>query len=156
MTVATAFGRVIVKGAPVEQRVSLITLGVSDLSRSRQFYVDGLGWTPGFISDEVVFFQAGGLIVSLFPFGALAEDAQVPAARGSAGFALAHNVKSKREVDAVIARALAAGARLQSPAQDKVWGGYAGYFSDPDGHLWEIAWNPGFTFTPDGGVLLGT
>ncbi|MNR82958.1 Glyoxalase-like domain protein [compost metagenome] len=139
----------------MEQRVSLITLGVSELERSRLFYTEGLGWTPGFVSDEVVFFQAGPLIVSLFPFAALAEDAQVPVAAGSAGFALAHNVRSKAEVDAVLARAEAAGARLRSPAQEKPWGGYAGYFTDPDGHLWEIAWNPGFAFTPDGGVLLG-
>ena len=126
----------------MEQRISLITLGVSDLERARQFYTDGLGWTPGFVSDEVVFFQAGGLIVSLFPFAALAEDAQVPVATGSSGFALAHNVRSKGEVDAVLARAEAAGARLRCPAQEKPWGGYAGYFSDPDGHLWEVAWTP--------------
>ncbi|MNK53166.1 Glyoxalase-like domain protein [compost metagenome] len=99
----------------MEQRVSLITLGVSELERSRLFYTEGLGWTPGFVSDEVVFFQAGPLIVSLFPFAALAEDAQVPVAAGSAGFALAHNVRSKAEVDAVLARAETAGARLRSP-----------------------------------------
>ncbi len=139
----------------MEQRISLITLGVSDLERSQRFYTEGLNWTAGFTSHEVVFFQAGGMIVALYPFEALAEDAQVPVARGTGGFALAHNVREKADVDAVMARAQAAGARITSPASDKAWGGYAGYFADPDGHLWEIAWNPGFAFTPDGGVLLG-
>lgn len=138
----------------MEQRISLITLGVSDLERSRRFYTEGLGWTPGFVSSEVVFFQAGGLIVSLFSFADLAADAGLPAATPPGGFALAHNVRTKDEVDAVLRKAQDAGASLRSAAQEKAWGGYAGYFADPDGHLWEIAWNPGFAFTPDGGVLL--
>lgn len=138
----------------MEQRVSLITLGVSDLERSRRFYVDGMGWTAGVTSEEVVFFQAGELIVSLFSAEDLAADANVGVPRGSAGFALAHNVREKAEVDRVMAQAQAAGARITSPAGEKNWGGYAGYFADPDGHLWEVAWNPGFAFTPTGGVLL--
>ena len=140
----------------MEQRISLITLGVSDLERSKRFYVEGLGWTAGFVSDEVVFFQAGPLIVSLFPFDALAADAGIPVAQASGGFALAHNVRAKEDVDAILTRAQEVGASLRSSAQDKPWGGYAGYFADPDGHLWEVAWNPGFAFTPDGGVRLGS
>ena len=140
---------------PMEQRVSLITLGVSDLERSRRFYTDGLGWTAGLSTHEVVFFQAGGLIVSLFPFDDLAADAQVAIHRGTGGIALAHNVREKAEVDIVMAQAAEAGATITCPASEKAWGGYAGYFSDPDGHLWEVAWNPGFPFTPDGGVRLG-
>lgn len=139
----------------MEQRVSLITLGVEDLERSRRFYVAGLGWTPGYDSSEVVFFQAGPLIIALYAFESLAADAKVPVGRGSGGFALAHNVRSKEEVDEILKQAQAAGATLTNPAEDKSWGGYAGYFADPDGHLWEIAWNPGFTFTRDGGVSLG-
>ena len=138
----------------MEQRISLITLGVADLERSRRFYVEGLGWTAGFISDEVIFFQAGELIVSLFSAEDLAADANVGVPHGSAGFALAHNVREKADVDVVMAQAQAAGARITRPAEEKSWGGYAGYFADPDGHLWEVAWNPGFAFTPTGGVLL--
>lgn len=139
----------------MEQRVSLITLGVEDLEQSRRFYVEGLGWTPGYVSSEVVFFQAGPLIFALYPIESLAADAKVPVGRGSGGFALAHNVPSKEAVDTILLQAQAAGATLTNPAEDKAWGGYAGYFADPDGHLWEVAWNPGFNFTPEGGVLLG-
>lgn len=139
----------------MEQRISLITLGVADLERSRRFYTGGLGWRAGYDSSEVVFFQAGPLIVALYPLDALAADAGVSLGKVTGGFALAHNVRSKDEVDAVLAQAVEAGATLTSPAAEKPWGGYAGYFADPDGHLWEIAWNPGFAFTPEGGVLLG-
>ena len=139
----------------MEQRVSLITLGVADLERSRRFYVDGLGWTPGFTSEEVVFFQAGDLVVSLFALEAFAADARVPVSRGPGVVAFAHNVREKAEVDGVMAQAKDAGATITAPASEKGWGGYAGYFADPDGHLWEVAWNPGFAFTPTGGVRLG-
>lgn len=140
----------------MEQRVSLITLGVADLGRSHRFYTEGLGWTPGYVSSEVVFFQAGPLIISLFPFRDLAADAGGPAMSAPGGFALAHNVRTRDEVDAILRQAQEAGATLRSAPQEKAWGGYAGYFADPDGHLWEIAWNPGFAFTADGGVSLGT
>ncbi len=140
--------------AGVEQRVSLITLGVADLERSLAFYAR-LGW-HGQQVQGTVFFQAGGLAVVLWSRALLADDAGV-ADDGSAGFpgiALAHNVRSKAEVDDVLAAAEAAGARVTRPAADTFYGGYAGYFLDPDGHVWEIAWNPGFELTPSGELVL--
>jgi uncharacterized protein len=140
----------------MEQRISLVTLGVSDLDRSRRFYEEGLGWRPGFASDEVVFFQAGGLVLALFPRADLAADAGLPGTeRGGSGIALAHNVRTREEVDAVLAEAIAAGAAILRPAEDASWGGYSGYFADPDGHPWEVAWNPHWTIEADGSVRLG-
>lgn len=140
----------------MEQRISLITLGVADLERSRRFYVEGMGWWPGFASEEVVFFQAGGMVLALFPRAALAADAGLPATEPRAGgIALAHNVRSREEVDRVLAEAAAAGAVILRPAEDAAWGGYSGYFTDPDGHPWEIAWNPHWTIEADGSVRLG-
>jgi catechol 2,3-dioxygenase-like lactoylglutathione lyase family enzyme len=140
----------------MEQRVSLITLGVTDLERSRRFYEQGLGWRPGFVSEEVVFFQAGGLVLALFPRAALAADARLTGAEsGTGGIALAHNVRTREEVDAVLAEAAAAGAAILRPAEDAAWGGYSGYFADPDGHPWEVAWNPHWTLEADGSVRLG-
>jgi catechol 2,3-dioxygenase-like lactoylglutathione lyase family enzyme len=140
----------------MEQRISLITLGVTDLVRSRRFYEQGLGWRPGFVSDEVVFFQAGGLVLALFSRAALAADAGLPGIeRGGDGIALAHNVRTRAEVDAVLAEAAAAGAAILRPAEDAAWGGYSGYFADPDGHPWEVAWNPHWTIEADGSVRLG-
>ncbi|HYD99633.1 MAG TPA: VOC family protein [Alphaproteobacteria bacterium] len=141
----------------MEQRLSLITLGVADLARSRRFYESGLGWTPSAASqDDVVFFQLGGIALSLYPRPLLAEDARLadagPAPFG--GIALAYNARTKAEVDAVLAKAVAAGAALLKPAQDAFWGGYSGYFADPDGHPWEVAWNPGFPIAEDGSVRL--
>jgi predicted lactoylglutathione lyase len=127
----------------VQQRVSLITLGVSDLARSSAFY-EGLGWTtraePG---DDVVFFQAGGMVVALWDRAKLAEDSCVQDARGWGGITLAHNVGSPEEVDAVLETARSAGAAPVSEGQHRDWGGYTGYFGDPTGFRWEIAWNPG-------------
>jgi uncharacterized protein len=139
----------------MEQRISLITLGVGDLERSRRFY-ERLGWRPGFTSEEVVFFQIGGLVLALFPRAALAADARLPdTGSGVGGIALAHNVRTRKEVDAVLAEAAAAGAAILKPAEDASWGGYAGYFADPDGHPWEVAWNPHWTLEPDGSIRLG-
>jgi catechol 2,3-dioxygenase-like lactoylglutathione lyase family enzyme len=140
----------------VEPRLSLVTLGVSDLARSRAFY-ERLGWRAGGPTDEnVVFFQAGGMILGLWSRDSLAEDAGLAPGTGDGfgGIALAHNVRSKAEVDAVMAEAEAAGARILRPAQDVFWGGYTGYFADPDGHPWEVAWNPGFPMDANGGVRL--
>ena len=130
----------------MEPRLSLVTLGVTDLARSRKFYQEGLGLPLRPESQETVaFFGLHGVWLALFSRDALAEDAQLPVAGGGfRGFALAHNVTTKPEVDALLACAERAGGRIVKPAQDAFWGGYAGYFSDPDGFLWEVAYNPHF------------
>ena len=138
----------------MEQRVSLITLGVADLARSLRFY-ESLGWRRANDHAEVVFFQAGGLVLGLFARAALATDAGLSEeGSGFRGIALAYNARSREEVDAVLAEATAAGAKLLKPAEDAFWGGYSGYFADPDGHLWEVAWNPDWTVLEDGSVRL--
>ena len=125
----------------MEQRVSVITLGVKDLGLSRRFYVEGLRWAPVMeVEGEVVFFNVGpGLVVGLY--SGLADDAGVQG-RGPGLVAIAQNVREKDEVDAVMAEAHGAGAVVTQPARDTDWGGRSGYFADPDGHLWEVAWNP--------------
>jgi catechol 2,3-dioxygenase-like lactoylglutathione lyase family enzyme len=142
----------------VEQRVSLVTLGVSDLARARRFYEDGLGWRRGNTEDGVAFYEIPGGIFALWSRPALAEDAGVEdvgaGAGGFAGVALAYNTRSKAEVDSVLAEAARAGARILKPGQDAFWGGYTGYFADPDGHVWEVAWNPHWTVEVDGRVRL--
>ncbi|QDU37370.1 Glyoxalase-like domain protein [Maioricimonas rarisocia] len=139
----------------MEQRLSLVTLGVSNLNRSREFY-ERLGWSASASStDDVVFFQLGGLVLGLYAREALAEDAQIDAAgSGFGGIALAYNGRSREDVDAVLAEAQNAGARILKPARDVFWGGYSGYFADRDGHPWEVAWNPGMTITESGQAML--
>ena len=140
----------------MEQRVSLITLGVADLARARAFYQE-LGWTTGAEpDDDVVFFQAGGMIVALWGRDQLAEDTVVSDSGGWGGITLAHNVRSPAEVDAVLAEAEAAGAMIARPGAETFWGGYAGIFVDPEGHAWEIAHNPHWTIADDGSVSLGS
>ena len=132
----------------MEPRISLITLGVSDLARSIEFYRDGLGLPLRDGPDSIAFFETRGTTFSLYPREKLAEDATVePAGSGFPGFALAHNVKNKEDVAPVLEQAVRAGARLLKPAQDVFWGGHSGYFADPDGFLWEIAWNPHMDLT---------
>lgn len=128
----------------MEARISIITLGVADLSRSVRFYRDGLGFPTEFKEGEgIAFFQLRGLRLALYPSAALAEDACLPPDRTRfGGFTLAHNVENRQEVDRVLALAVEAGASLLKPAADTFWGGYSGYFADPDGHPWEVAWNP--------------
>ncbi len=139
----------------MEQRLSLITLGVADLKRAREFYEDGLGWTRGSAQDEVAFYQAGGMIVALWARKDLAADAKMsPDGSGFRGVALAYNARSRAEVDAVLAEAARAGAAIPKVAEETPWGGYAGYFTDPDGHLWEVAHNPFWTIDADGSVTL--
>jgi predicted lactoylglutathione lyase len=143
------------KEAIMEQRLSLVTLGVADLERSRRFY-EALGWRRTGDQAEVVFFQAGGMVLGLWSRDSLAEDARVPAAgSGFRGIALAYNTRSREEVDLVLDEAKAAGATIPKPAEEAFWGGYAGYFADSDGHLWEVAWNPHWTIAEDGSVRLG-
>lgn len=139
----------------MEQRLSLITLGVADLDRSRQFY-QRLGWVRSMARAEgIVFFQIGGMALALYPRQELAKDANVPFdGHGFSGVTLAYNTRSHGEVDAVLAEAQAAGAKIVKPAEEAFWGGYSGYFSDPDGFLWEIAWNPSFSISDDGSIHL--
>jgi catechol 2,3-dioxygenase-like lactoylglutathione lyase family enzyme len=139
----------------MEPRISLVTLGVSDVGRSRRFY-EALGWKASGASVEgTIFFQLGGMALSLFGRDALAEDAGLPShGSGFGGITLAQNVHSEEAVDQLLAEAERAGARILKPAQRAFWGGYTGYFADPDGHPWEIAWNPGFTLETDGRLRL--
>ena len=127
----------------MKSRISMITLGVTDLARSIKFYEEGLGFPRMESPPEVAFFTLNGTWLGLYGREALAEDAQVSAeGQGFNSFALAHNVASEAEVDEVIAQAAAAGATVTKSAQKVFWGGYSGYFKDPDGHLWEVAHNP--------------
>lgn len=143
----------------MEARLSLVTLGVADVARATAFYLRlGFARSPA-SNDDVTFMRAGDTVISLFGRRALAEDAGLPAATpgidapaGFAGVALAHNVRSEAEVDAVLAEAVAAGAALVKPGQKVFWGGYSGYFADPDGHLWEVAHNPFFPLDDQGHV----
>ena len=138
----------------MDQRVSLITLGVGDLARSRAFY-ERLGWVTGAgAEDDVVFFQAGGMVVALWDRAALAEDSGVDDPGGWGGITLAHNVSSPEAVERVIGEARAAGAsNVREPAPTS-WGGFSGVFVDPDGHPWEVAHNPYWTLADDGSILL--
>jgi catechol 2,3-dioxygenase-like lactoylglutathione lyase family enzyme len=138
----------------VEQRISLITLGVAEVSRSCSFY-ERLGWaTPCEEGAGVAFFPAGGLVFAVWDRSKLAADAGRTAAGAPGAMTLAHNVRSPAEVDAVLVEAEAAGATITQPARDTFWGGYAGCFADPDGHLWEVAHNPHWILEDDGSVRL--
>jgi uncharacterized protein len=138
----------------VEQRVSVVTLGVRDLEQARAFY-EALGWSTGAEpGDDVVFFQAGGMVIALWGRAQLAEDSGAEDARGWGGVTLAHNVASPAEVDSVLAEAEAAGATIPRPGGETFWGGYSGVFVDPEGHPWEVAHNPHWTLAPDGSVSL--
>jgi uncharacterized protein len=138
----------------VDQRLSLITLGVRDLARARAFY-EGLGWTTGAgPEDDVVFFQAGGMIVALWDRARLAADSGVTDGDGWGGVTLAYNTRSPAEVDAVVEEARAAGAAIPREPGETFWGGYSGIFVDPDGHPWEVAHNPHWTVDEDGSVSL--
>ncbi len=139
----------------MEQRVSIITLGVADLKRSREFY-ERLGWRRSMAKAEgVVFFQAGGMALALYPRYELAKDANVnPHGDGFRGISLAYNARNRGEVDSVLEDAEAAGAKLLKAGQEAFWGGYSGYFSDLDGFLWEVAWNPSFPMAEDGSLRI--
>lgn len=139
----------------MEQRLSVVTLGVADLQRAKRFYAEGLGWTVGQVSDEIVFFQLNGMVLALFPRGELARDAQVSQqGEGFRGVTLAYCTRTRDEVDRVIEQAESVGARVVKKPQDVFWGGYSGYFADPDGHLWEVAHNPFWTLDVQGNVSL--
>jgi predicted lactoylglutathione lyase len=138
----------------VEQRISIVTLGITDLARSKAFY-EQLGWRGNEV-EETVFFQAGGLAVVLWARDKVAADAGIgdDSAADFSGMVLAHNVGSREEVDAIVAAAARAGATVTKAPEPTFYGGYAGFFRDPDGHPWEIAHNPGFTLNPDGTLTL--
>lgn len=139
----------------MEPRISLITLGVADLGRSYRFYKDGLGLPTTRAPEQgIVFFQTSGATLALFPYSELADDVgpgwNAPRSKFP-GITLAHNVRERHEVDEVLAQASAAGAQIVKPAAEAEWGGYEGYFSDPDGYLWEVAWGA-FEFNEDGSL----
>lgn len=140
----------------MDPRISLVTLGVADMKAARAFY-EKLGWRASSQSnDDVTFFQAGGMIFGLYGRAALAADAGVDDGEpGFSGVALAYNGRDKNEVDRVLDEAVAAGGTLVKKAEEVFWGGYSGYFADPDGHLWEVAFNPFFPIAEDGSISLG-
>lgn len=142
----------------MEPRISIITLGVDDLERSLKFYRDGLGFPTTWSADKgVIFFQTRGTCLALYPRDKLAEDvaSDHPNQRGSfSGIALAHNTRQKDEVDQVLAKAEAAGGKIEKPGQPTFWGGYGGYFSDPDGYLWEVAYGEMWEFNADGSLVI--
>ncbi|HUO14058.1 MAG TPA: VOC family protein [Verrucomicrobiae bacterium] len=145
----------------MEQRISIVTLGVEDLTRSREFY-ERLGWRRSNAKAEgIVFFQAGGMALALYPRSELAKDTNMPddanareEGRGFRGVTLAYNARGREEVNSVLAEAEKVGAKIVKPAKDAFWGGYSGYFSDPDGFLWEVAWNPFFPIAADGAIRI--
>jgi catechol 2,3-dioxygenase-like lactoylglutathione lyase family enzyme len=139
----------------MEQRISIVTLGVADLQRSIAFY-ERFSWRRSMLQAEgVAFFQAGSMAFALYPRLALAKDANISAdGHGFSGISLAYNARNRDEVESVLAEAVAAGAKLLKPAQEAFWGGYSGYFADPDGFLWEVAWNPSFKIAADGSIQI--
>jgi uncharacterized protein len=140
----------------MQQKLHLITLGVNDFERSLKFYRDGLDWKPSSVSqDNVAFFPMGGVVFALYPREKLAEDATVSASgTGFSGITLAYNTRSQDEVDSILNQVEGLGAKIVKKGQKVFWGGYNGYFADPDGHLWEVAWNPFWEFDEADNVKL--
>jgi uncharacterized glyoxalase superfamily protein PhnB len=140
----------------MNQRMSLITLGVRDFCRALDFYEHGLGWKKSSASqDDVAFFPMNGIVFALYPRDLLAADATVPAAgSGFSGIALAYNTRSEQEVDEILETVQRLGATIIKPAHKTFWGGYSGYFADPEGHLWEVAHNPFWEFDENGNLIL--
>jgi predicted lactoylglutathione lyase len=140
----------------MEPRISFITLGVRDFQRSVTFYRDGLGFPLSSASkNDIAFFKMSGIVLALYPTDKLAEDAHVSSqGSGFQGMTLAHNVRRREEVNEILSLAAAVGGTITKPAQDVFWGGYSGYFADPDGHLWEVVWNPFFPSADDGSVAV--
>jgi uncharacterized protein len=140
----------------MNQHLHIITVGVKELSRARAFYTEALGWKPSSASnDGISFYQAGGVVLSLYPLDALAEDASLPVTEGVfRGVTFAYNVRSESEVDEIISDLELKGVTILKPPQKAFWGGYHAYFADPDGNPWEVAFNPYFTFDNTGNLLL--
>lgn len=139
----------------MQQQISVITLGVASLARSRQFYADGFGWAPVFENDDIAFYQMNGFVLGTWANPGLDEDMQRPSQPTPAPFALAHNVADQADVDLVVQRLVRAGGTLLRKADAPSHGGFRGYVADPDGHAWEIAWNPAWTIDDRGLVTFG-
>lgn len=137
------------------QSVSVITLGTSDLVRSRRFYTQGFGWTPVFENAEIIFYQLNGIVLGTFLLGSLEEDMQRFGLGSPGAFALAQNLHARSEVEPLLERLVAAGGTLLRAADAPPHGGFRGYAADPDGHAWEIAWNPTFRMDAAGNVVFG-
>lgn len=135
----------------MQQQIAVITLGVADLGRSRRFYTEGFGWRPVFDHEDIIFYQMNGFVFGTWLKSSLAEDMRRQA-NGPGAFSLAHNVGSREEVDAVMERLIPFGGSVLRPADEPPHGGYRGYIADPDGHAWEIAWNPAWPISPEGFV----
>lgn len=136
----------------MQQQLSVITLGISDLARSRRFYMDGFGWRPVFENEEIVFYQMNGFVLGTWLTSALEDDMKRSGLQRPGAFALAHNVATADEVQAVIERLADCGGRILRPADAPPHGGIRGYVADPDEHAWEIAWNPAWPISPEGYV----
>ena len=139
----------------MQQQISLITLGVADLGRSRRFYGDGFGWKPVFETPGIIFYQMNGMVLGLWPTSDLEDDMQRPGLVRPGAFALVHNVATKEDVQPVLDRLAAAGGRILRPADAPPHGGFRGYAADPDDHAWEIAWNPSWAIAKDGRITFG-
>lgn len=139
----------------MQQQISVITLGVEHLERSKRFYVDGFGWSPVFENAEIVFYQMNGLVLGTWARAALEADMGRSGLTAPGAFSLAHNVGSSDEVEALIGRLAAAGGTVLRPADAPPHGGFRGYVADPDGHGWEIAWNPAWAIDAAGHVTFG-
>lgn len=136
----------------MQQQISLITLGVADLGRSKRFYGDGFGWKPVFETPGIVFYQMNGMVLGLWPTSDLESDMQRPSLVRPGAFALAHNVAAREDVQPALDRLAAAGGRILRPADEPPHGGFRGYVADPDDHAWEIAWNPSWAIAEDGRI----
>ena len=139
----------------MQQQISVVTLGVADLARSKRFYVDGFGWTPVFENEEIAFFQMNGFVLGLWLLDKLAEDMRRELSTGKAGFSLGHNVRTGEEVQPILDRLAAHGGRILKDPVAPPFGGLQGYVADPDDHAWDIVWNRGFTIADEGVVTFG-
>jgi uncharacterized protein len=139
----------------MQQQVSVITLGIADLARSRRFYVDGFGWQPVFQNEEIAFYQMNGLMLGTWLTQALEGDMQRTGLGRPGAFALAHNVATREEVQPLVVRLASFGGRMLRAADAPPHGGFRGYVADPDDHAWEIAWNPAWPISPEGYVRFG-
>ena len=143
------------EGRAVQQQISIITLGVADLARSRRFYVEGFGWSPVFANDEIIFYQMNGFVLGTFLQASLEKDMNRGGLLKPGAYALAHNVAAQVEVAPLMQRLVAAGGAMLRPADAPPHGGFRGYVADPDDHAWEIAWNPAWKIDAEGHVTFG-
>ncbi|MFP4537727.1 MAG: VOC family protein [Dichotomicrobium sp.] len=139
----------------MQQQISVITLGIADLARSRRFYVDGFGWTPVFENDEIIFYQMNGFVLGTYRNASLEADMNRTGLSRPGAFSLAHNVSGRDEVEPLMDRLASVGGRIIRPADEPPHGGFRGYVADPDDHAWEIAWNPAWPIDENGYVTFG-